>query len=146
MDCSSVQHQLIFYSENSVAPSKAKEIQQHLDACPDCRKQFEKIQQALSLIPQMKQDNPNPFLFTRIEQQIHTVPEKVAIPQFARIFSPVLVSLLLVATVLVGLYISNTASSSADTQEGNQTSVLAGQYHMTISDQDLLETYYLTEE
>lgn len=146
MDCPSVRNQLIFLAENNTDPALNQKLQEHLQGCSDCREQFVKLQATLSLLPGMKQSNPNPFLFTRIEEQLRNQARTRVFPAFGRVLQPVLVSALLITTVFLGIFLLQNNRPSESPSSANNNAVIASQYHLNTSDQDLIETYYLTEE
>lgn len=147
MDCTTTKKNLFSFLENKVSPEESLQIAAHLKDCKHCNGQYLQLKQVLAQLPNLKQENPNPFLFTRIEQQISQEQEQTQdLPRFARIFNPVLVSVLLVATVVIGISMFSQNNATSTTPGENQTSMIASQYHMNASDQDVIETYYLTEE
>ncbi len=104
----------------------------------------------MQLIPQLKVINPNPYLFSRIEaklQQSSQTSER-RIPTFIRVFNTTLVTVLLLATAFTGYYLySGNYNTSTTTNTNDQSnSIIAGQYEMGVSQQDVIETYYFTEE
>lgn len=148
MNCNTTEKNLIFFLENKLDPTVSGQLSDHLKDCAHCTQQYHRLQQVMLQIPEMKQSNPNPFLFTRIEQKIsnNAQEQQQPIPVFARIFNPLIVSVLMIATAFVGLYLFTQTPATSNAKSGDQVAVIAGQYEMTTSDQDIMETYYLTEE
>jgi anti-sigma factor RsiW len=148
MDCQQTQQRLFFYLEKSLDAASTQDISTHLQQCTQCAAQLSKLELSMQLLPAMKQSNPNPFLFTRIEARLQDVSNasQQPAPIFARIFHPILVTVLLAATAFMGYYVVSTTTSAPATESKQDVSIIAGQYEMGLSEQDLMETYYLTEE
>lgn len=147
MDCKKLEKHFIFYLEHSLDKAVTQQISDHLQHCAHCQEQLKTVQQALEMIPSIKQNNPNPYLFERIEAKLQNAPnvQTQTSPGLVRIFSTLTVSLLLLATAFTGYYyVTNNASATNETPSAS--SMIAGQYEMTPSQQDIVETYYLTEE
>lgn len=149
MDCSVTHQHLMDYLENKTPQVLHQQISDHLRHCQACQADAAKIQEYLDVLPQMKSTNPNPFLFTRIEQalQQETAPVPAPIPRFVRVFNTLVVGLLLVSTAVAGLYLlSNPQSNMEETPKETSIAYIADEYQLDLNNQDLMESYYLTQE
>lgn len=137
------------YLENKTGQELHRQISDHLQHCPACQADAAKIQTCLEVLPQMKSTNPNPFLFTRIEQamQQESEPSPAPIPRFVRVFNTLVVTLLLVSTAVAGIYLFSTRQGSLE-ETSKETTIanIADEYQLDLNNQDLMESYYLTQE
>ena len=153
MDCHKTQQNLIFYIENELDVTKSAEISQHLQQCTDCHDLYVQMASTLEILPKLKQENPNPFLYTRIESQLDA-PETKGIrfqPAFKRIVSGVTLTFLLLVAITAGFFIGSSAvgtqtDQTSQTNPTDQMTTLASEYQLSMSSEDLNEIYYLTEE
>ncbi len=147
MNCKEVNSNLIFYIEDELQPDKKTEIKEHLQSCQDCNKLFLDIKETFTIIEKEKKIKPNPFLFTRIQQQISNLEEQksssVLQPNFIKILQPVTLSLLLLSGIVFGIFLG----SSFQKQEQNQTIVhQTDEFYLNDFQLEKIETFLLTEE
>ncbi len=106
MTCDRIHGSLIFYLEGSLSGHEMEAVQQHLTECPECALFLEQLEGSLQVIETEKKIESNPFLITRIEQQIETMQEKKSnsfFPAFQKILQPAMLALLLIASVMAGM-------------------------------------------
>jgi len=147
MNCKEVNKNLIFYVEGELQPEKETELQEHLKDCHDCNVLFLNLKETLAIITQEKAAKPNPFLFTRIQEEINNLeePRKVFVlnSNFIKILQPVTLSLLLVLGVVFGISMGN----SIQYQTPGQSMVYqSDEFYLNDLQQETIESFLLTEE
>jgi predicted anti-sigma-YlaC factor YlaD len=147
MDCQKIQQQLVFHFYHELSEKETIETEQHLSHCSECRQQYSLIEKSLARIPGMKQQIPNPYLFTRIEAALSqdSPIERQTRPSMIRVISSLVVSLLLATTAIMSYYILSNQSTEPAPKPGENVKTVAGQYEMGMSQADIMETYYLSE-
>jgi predicted anti-sigma-YlaC factor YlaD len=149
MNCSKSKKHFIFRIEGGLPAEKNRELEQHLSVCPDCKALYNKMESTIKLIPGEKRNNPNPFFFSRIEQQLSLLKEIPAQrkPVMVRIMKPALLTMLVAVSIFLGILVGGINSQEEVTQATSNPviSELAGQYQLGTSNADALEAYYATE-
>lgn len=115
MECKTIHKNLIFYLEGELPDSKMQEIKSHLDSCQSCAAFAEDLKSTLGIIGQEKQQEVNPFFYTRVKAKLENraaeTAQVIAKPVFARILQPVAFSLLLLIGIYSGIKIGQPAST-----------------------------------
>lgn len=150
MDCREVKTKYYAFLDDELSSSENEAFKEHLQHCGTCRTAYERFAAALETLPALRPANPNPFLFTRIEQQldaplqerVHTSPSLVRL-----VLRPVLVSVFILTAIGAGMLLGSRLNGNADNTENRpQLSGLADHYGMSNTESDVIETYYITEE
>ena len=149
MNCSEAQKKIIFSVEKTLPATEMKLFEDHISGCSQCMELYKKTEKALHVFSTEKHNNPNPFLFARIEQKLSD-PEKVQLlpsPLIIRLLKPALITVLVAGAVFTGYILGNLNSEEVNQSpaSSNYVSEMAGQYQMNASKEDIIETYYLTE-
>jgi len=105
MNCISCREKLFFYLNNDLSQEGNAEIEKHLENCPLCKTEFEKISNFESIINLEKDLKPNPFIATRIVQKLAENDNKTFI--WKQKLQPVLFSFLIVIALLGGISLGN---------------------------------------
>jgi len=147
MNCKEVNKNLIFYIDGELKPEKETEIQEHLMNCKDCNILFLNLKESMAIITQEKEAKPNPFLFTRIQEEISNLeePRKAYIlrPNFIKVLQAVTLSLLLVVGVIFGISMGN----SIQYQTPEQSMVYqSDEFYLNDLQQETIEAFLLIEE
>jgi len=115
MKCKTVHSNLIFFLEKELPVSKMKQVQKHLDSCPDCALFADEMKKTLRILETEKVTDNNPFLYTRIkaklENQVEGKSIQVSRPILVRVLQPVAFSILLLLGIYGGIKIGNTGSA-----------------------------------
>ena len=111
MNCKKIQSDLIFFFYKELPEAKYQIIEAHLQECEKCNLIFLKLKSSLSVIETEKEIEVNPFIYTRIQQQIAQISNKQNarefVPVFKRIFQPALITLVIIFGLLLGIFIGN---------------------------------------
>ena len=147
MNCKEVNKNLIFFIEGELQPEKETELQEHLKDCLDCNALFMNLKETMAIITTEKETRPNPFLYTRIQEEISNLeePRKVFVlkPNFINILQPVTLSFLLLTGVIFGISLGN----SFQYQTPGQSMVYqSDEFYLNDLQQETIETFLLTEE
>jgi predicted anti-sigma-YlaC factor YlaD len=147
MNCKEVNINLIFYIDGELKPEKETELQEHLKDCHDCNVLLLNLKETLAIITKEKATKPNPFLFTRIQEEISNLeePRKVFVlkPNFIKILQPVTLSFLLVMGVIFGISMGN----SIQYQTSEQSMVYqSDEFYLNDFQQETIESILLNEE
>jgi anti-sigma factor RsiW len=119
MKCKTVHTNLIFFLEKELPASEMKQVQEHLDTCPDCALFAEEMKKTLSILETEKATENNPFLYTRIKAKLENQEEgksiQVSRPILVRVLQPVAFSIILLLGIYGGIKIGNTGSTVQET-------------------------------
>ncbi|WP_346855659.1 zf-HC2 domain-containing protein [uncultured Draconibacterium sp.] len=119
MKCKTVHNNLIFFLEKELPVLEMKQVQEHLDTCPDCALFAEEMKKTLSILETEKATENNPFLYTRIKAKLENQEEaeriQVARPILIRVLQPVAFSVLLLLGIYGGIKMGNVGSPVQET-------------------------------
>ncbi|MCD4736711.1 MAG: zf-HC2 domain-containing protein, partial [Bacteroidales bacterium] len=146
-NCKEVNKNLIFYINGELQSEKETELQEHFKDCHDCNVLFLNLKETMATITEEKAAIPNPFLFTRIQEEISNLekPGKLFVlkPNFIKILQPVTLSLLLLTGVIFGITMGN----SIQYQTPEQSMVYqSDEFYLNDLQQETIESFLLTEE
>lgn len=119
MKCKTVHNNLIFFLEKELPVLEMKQVQEHLDACPDCALFAEEMKKTLSILETENATENNPFLYTRIKAKLENQEEAERIqlsrPILIRVLQPVAFSVLLLLGIYGGMKMGNVGSKVPET-------------------------------
>jgi len=88
MKCKHIKIKLVDYFENSLSPEEKSLVQGHLDICPDCQRELQKIRSTFALLKNESQYEPEEAYWTNFVPGVRSKIEKdrrttlVPIPRF----------------------------------------------------------------
>ena len=110
MDCHFVHNHLFSYQEKTLSEDEKLEFEAHLASCHNCNRIAAGFQFVTASVNMKKDDKPDPFIGTRTIQRIESELEHGSIttnPLFWSKLQPVIVSLLLLISVVLGFSIGS---------------------------------------
>ena len=124
MKCKKIHKNLIFYIDGDLSSKENKEIEEHLSSCKNCSRLYSEIKSSMGIIQNEKSIETNPYLYTRIKQQLNNINENTTKSVFAiqqkKLFQPIMVSFLIAVGIFIGVSIGNNypiqENNIADTQ------------------------------
>jgi anti-sigma factor RsiW len=114
MDCHFVQNHLFSYQEQQLAYEEKQAFEAHLASCDHCNRIASGFQFVTAAIDKKKNEKHNPFIETRTIQRIESELDQRSAgpdPRFLRRLQPVIVSLLLLISVMLGFSIGKQIDS-----------------------------------
>ncbi len=142
MNCKSVNKKLIFYIDNETSKSEHEEIQAHLKSCKKCSALYYELKTTLKLIGERKTPEPNPFLYTRIKQELERRKSREKFYNFSlnRVLQPVFLSFLLILGVAGGIKLG----SMYETKQNNQNVISqTTEFYLNDFEQEKIEAFLL---
>ena len=133
MKCEPIKQNLFNYAEGNLSEVEKLMVTEHLKSCSDCRKLANILIDSFELIESQKVLNPNPFIYTRIEQKLQT--QKLT-KSYSGILKPILVSLMILISLYGGIRIGKIYIDTATT---NQYSSNSENYYWNDITQESLE-------
>jgi len=116
MNCKTVSEKFISYSNGELSSLENEIVKTHLENCGSCYALFVELETTLNLIEKRKSLDPNPFLYTRIKQNLDAIERRadrpMFVPVYKKILQKVLLSFLLVAGVFFGIKLGNICMSN----------------------------------
>ncbi len=76
MNCKEVENNLIFFIEGNLPENKQVDFNNHLNSCDNCKVLYQKLKADLLVIENDKITEPNPFLYSRIIENLKQVESK----------------------------------------------------------------------
>ncbi len=113
--CKQVHKKLLFYAEGDLPRHEEQALKQHLETCKTCRQLAHHIQETLNALPRQPVET-NPFLLTRIMQQLEDRKQKQAMHTVnalhrRRILQPVIILLILIIGAWIGIMLGGNMQS-----------------------------------
>jgi len=124
MKCKKIHKKLIFYIDGDLSSKENKKIEEHLSSCKNCSRLYSEMKSSMEIIQDEKSIETNPYLYTRIKQQLNNINENATKPIFAiqrlKMLQPIMVSFLIAVGIFIGVSIGNNfplqENNIADTQ------------------------------
>ena len=111
MNCKICQEEIDKYLEGSLPGGSRQQFEQHLEICEECSDRLRIVKVADIVISEEKSIESNPFLSTRIMAMLEEeeLKRSVSISDAitGRIFKPVLISVVIAISVILGVGIGN---------------------------------------
>lgn len=146
MKCKEVNKKLVSYINNELSNTENENVKSHLESCAICNEIVVELQNTMNLFDDRITLQPNPFLYTRILQELnilHTVQDNNGfLPVFKRVLLPVIFSLLLIFSVFLGITLGNIYETN---QQEKETSLLTIEYFFNDLEQETVEVSLLKE-
>lgn len=146
MKCKEVNKKLVSYINNELSNTENENVKSHLESCAICNEIVVEFQNTMNLFDDRITLQPNPFLYTRILQELnilHTVQDNNGfLPVFKRVLLPVMFSLLLIFSVFLGITLGNIYETN---QQEKETSSLTIEYFFNDLEQETVEVSLLKE-
>jgi anti-sigma factor RsiW len=67
MDCKKTEHKIGAYINGTLDKSTRKQVEEHVNQCPDCMKLYNFMKESMGVLDVEKNIAPKPFLYTRIQ-------------------------------------------------------------------------------
>lgn len=152
MDCKFFCNNILNFYYQDLESNELAMMHEHLLHCPDCLKAYNNIIPLLNSSKISKEISPDPFFYTRLAAKLEEPKnERISYRLFTRLAQPLFVICLTIIGVFVGIKINNglrnnaTSLNSAST-ENQLISQLAGEYYMSTTKEENIETYYLSDK
>lgn len=146
MKCKNFHKKMIFYIDGELTAPENSVIDQHLKTCNDCSLLFSELKSCYKLIENKETLKPNPFLYTRIKQNIENIEQALSLkelkPVYMRIIQPVLIACLLVTGISFGILLGN---SYDNTPQKNKSIASTNEFYMNDFQSEELEINLLNE-
>ncbi len=146
MKCKEVNNKLVRYINNELSKQENEIVKSHLESCATCNEIVVELQNTMSLFNDRVTLQPNPFLYTRIIQEINNrdsiIDNNGFLPVFKKALQPVMFSFLLILSVFLGITLGNTYEVG---QQESETSSLTIEYFFNDLEQETVEVSLLNE-
>ncbi len=152
MDCKNFRINILNFYYQDLNSKEATKMQEHLLHCPDCMKVHNNIIQLLDSAKISKEIGPEQFFYTRLAAKLDEPKnESTRYRLYTRLAQPLFVACLSILGVFIGIKISNGVRDNATTlntanTENQFISQLAGEYYMSATKEENIETYYLSDK
>jgi predicted anti-sigma-YlaC factor YlaD len=112
MKCKIAHKKLIFYSAGKLNDAENEEIKTHLQTCDNCHNLYIELKSTLILVEKKKTLEPNPFLYTRINEKLANLESEkdqaVITPVYKKVLQPIFFTFLLAIGLFSGVKLGNT--------------------------------------
>ncbi|KPL02848.1 MAG: hypothetical protein AMJ90_04675 [candidate division Zixibacteria bacterium SM23_73_2] len=99
MDCKKTLKLLVDFYEGNLAPEEKERVEKHLQVCPQCRLEFEEIENTFEVLKSEKSEEPEEIFWTNFVPEVRKRIEGKKVSKKAFVFKPELISFS--ATVLM---------------------------------------------
>jgi predicted anti-sigma-YlaC factor YlaD len=121
MNCNLCKQELEGYREGKLPEGIEAQVKAHLEGCSDCAAIYQMEMVANRVIIDEKQVQSNPFLVTRIMAEIETLEQlskgSERIPVYKKVLKPVLVTITVAASILIGVLVGNVYQPASDSNK-----------------------------
>ncbi len=146
MKCKEVNKKLVSYINNELSNTGNENVKSHLESCAICNEIAVELQNTMNLFDDRITLQPNPFLYTRILQELKNSPaipdNNDFFPVFKKALQPIMFSLLLIFSVFLGITLGNIYDTN---QQEKETSSLTIEYFFNDLEQETVEVSLLNE-
>ena len=117
MDCKKFQTKIIVLHDEQMTENEKKEMRDHMMGCPDCTKAYIVLSEALDILVQEKNIQPQPYLFSRIKTRLDSTrtvqrPTKTLLAKM----QPAMFIFLLIISVYIGTTVGYSFSKKIEIQ------------------------------
>jgi len=146
MKCKKANKKLTLYFNNELSVAEDEAIKNHLKNCENCYNLYSELKTTYNLIGKKETLKPNPFLYTRINQQLINIKNKenqsVLIPAYRKVLQTVLLSFVILIAVGAGIKLG----SLSGIQQGKKILVSqTTEFYFNDLGQEKIEVYLLNE-
>ncbi len=107
MKCKEIHKQINPYLNGALDVVQSKSFESHLEECTSCRLLLANVTATMSSIENREILQPNPFLFTRISQEIENRANKSPVAGLQRILQPIAIVAILAVGIYMGIGLGN---------------------------------------
>ncbi len=115
MKCKHIENKIIFYIEGSLQEKEESDIKKHIENCKSCYNIYNQMKLSLAVIDNEKDKIPNPFLYTRIKQNIddleNTNKNFIFSPKNKMALQSAFATFFLAVGIFAGVFLGNTLSN-----------------------------------
>ena len=143
MDCKQINDKLIFYVEKSLNDDEIAMVKSHIDSCDSCKQISKTLEASLKIIEDEKNIKTNPFLHTRVMQEIENRKQSNYGVSFSlrKSIQPVLYSAALIIGISFGIGLGNLTTNNNNTLANNsQDEIFFNDFN-----QEPIESFLLNE-
>lgn len=137
--CENIEPKLIFYFYEELSETEKLQVEEHLQNCPKCLQSYKKISTGLSVVEVEKKQAVNPFIATRVLQEISEKRSKQVTVR--RFLQPALATAAVVTGIMFGVYFG----SMYQTENNYQSNTYQEEYYFNDIQQDPFLSYALEE-
>ncbi len=146
MKCKTANKKLTPYFNNELSVEQNKTIKNHLKNCESCYNLYSELKTTYDLIEKKETLKPNPFLYTRINQQLINIKNKenqsIFIPVYKKVLQTVLLSFVILIAVGGGIKLG---SLSRIQQEKQLLVSQTTEFYFNDLGQEKIEVFLLNE-
>ncbi|MEA3450852.1 MAG: zf-HC2 domain-containing protein [Bacteroidota bacterium] len=146
MKCKTAHKKLTHYFNNELSVAEDEAIKNHLKNCENCYNLYSELKTTYNLIEKKETLKPNPFLYTRINQQLINIKNKenqpVFIPAYRKVLQTVLLSFVILIAVGAGIKLG---SLSGIQQEEKILVSPTTEFYFNDLGQEKIEVFLLNE-
>ena len=132
MKCKEVKKLLPEFVEGNIQEQKMKDIDFHLNNCPDCMFLFEKLKSTMSMLKPKSEISEQAFYYTRLKQKMENRYDNArnyGLGWLKRSLQPVAYVVSLVLAVYIGILIGSGSTNKSQLSD------------MSTSDKDYIQTF-----
>ncbi len=143
-NCKNIESNLIFYFYKEVNNVEMENIKNHLANCSNCEKLYENLSDSLSIIDNEKEIKVNPFIITRVNQEIEELKlDKSRSVVFQKFVQPAMAVAAVFVGILFGIFFGSfyNSENSYDTTANYESM----EYYFNDIEQEAFVSYALSE-
>ena len=143
MKCKEV-HKLIGpFLNGSMDVKKSGLFRSHLSECRSCEKLVGELSATLSILDEQKRILPDPFMHTRIWQEIENRQKTNVLFSIRRIVQPIMVAAILIIGIYIGIGLGNSYVSEAEEIASVDNRTLVDEFLFNEMDYETIEIFLI---
>ncbi len=145
MKCKEIHKGINSYLEGKMDSKNQDLFNAHLEACSSCKKLVEEVSTTLSSFDQVNKLQPDPFMYTRLMQEIENRSKTGLWINFQRIIQPIAAAAVLIIGMFIGIGIGNNYSMDGEVLASAESQTLMDDYLFNDIEYEAVEIFLLNE-
>jgi len=143
MKCKEVHKLITPFLNGSMDVKKSELFHSHLTECSSCEKLVKELSATLSILDKQKRVLPDPFMHTRILQEIENRQNTSVLLSVMRILQPIMVAAILVIGIYLGIGLGNSYVSKGEEIASADNRTLVDEFLFNEMDYEPIEIFLI---
>ena len=145
MKCKEIHKEINSYLNGKLDSKNLDLFNLHMEACSSCKKLVEDVSTTLSSLDHVNQLQPDPFLHTRLMQEIENRSTSGLLVSFQRVIQPMIAATVLILGIYLGIGLGNNYSMEGEALASAESQTLMDDYLFNDIEYEAVEIFLLNE-
>lgn len=143
MKCKEVHKLIAPFLNGSMDVKKSELFHSHLLECRSCDQLVRELSATLSILDEQKKLSPDPFIYTRILQEIENRQSTSVVFSIRRILQPIIVAAILIIGIYIGIGLGNSYVSEGKQIASADNRTLVDEFLFNEMDYEPIEIFLI---